>query len=236
MANERFKGFLTEGMLALSHGNSIWDMVTGLFGKKAAGAAETAVGGFGKGYGDEHQLETLHSELKPKVLARWGWFINKNYKGHTGLRAIKAERKLKELRLFITSWDQKVSIGEKKTTVTSGAKDAEQKKIEEVKQIFSVKTNHAKDWIISVVKMIETAPNEEEGYLKVLSYFDLTQLPRMPAPGEKDYIDTIEDWQKRILGANPTEGIKQHINNYAQKIEEKPKGFLYRIMSRFNPF
>ncbi len=233
MANERFRNLFTEGMIAISHGNSIWDMATGLFGKKAAGAAETAVASFDKGYGDEHQLVQIYADLDPDVLKIWNRFINSNFSGHTGVRAIMAERKRKLLRLFITSMDQKVQMGERTKTVTPAAKDIPQKKVEEVTPIFSKKTNHARDWITRMVAMIKAEPTEEQGFRKVLEYFDgLPQLPRMPTQDETDFLDKVEGLQKRLLGANPTEGVKQHIEQLAAKIEEKPKGLLYRLMSR----
>ncbi len=236
MANEGFKNFVSTSMLAISHGNSVWDMFTGLFGKKSPDAAEMAMGNFGKGWGDEHQMELIHKDLSVEQLTAWNAFIHWNYMNHTGARGIVAQRRLKSLRMFITSWDQKVPIGERKTSVTSGAKDAEAKKIEEVKQIFSVKSNHARDWIQRVAEMIKSESTPEAGYRKVLKYFDLAQLPRMPAPGEKDFIDTLEGWQEKIIGSDPTKGVAEKMQAYAQRIEEQPKGLLYRILSRFSPF
>ena len=235
MAYEYFKNLFTEGMISISHGNSIWDIITGFFGKKSS-TAESKAGDFGKGWGDEHQMEQLHGELTEEELSIWNGFITWNYMGHTGLRAITANSRLKRLRFFITSWDQKAPIGEQRTSLNSATKEAEAKKIEVVKQIFSVKTNHAKDWIKRIVVMIKAEPTKEEGYRKVLTYFDLPQLPRMPAPGEKHFLDTLEEWQEKVLGADPMKGAAEKIQAYAQKIEQKPKGLLYRILSRFSPF
>ena len=259
MANEFLKNILPNGIMAVAHGNSLWDFFKGFGGKKDPNAAENAAGRFGGGWGDEQQLAKERSILANPAGEIWDDLIATGYTNFSGLRKIQARDKLKDLRLFLTSWDKLEENGTETTKKDTTLKSGTVKKVEQVKKVFGPSTKNAHAFMLRMVEIIteeekrlgeeaaKAAPDvaltdaqkrefRVQGCHKVLRHFDTIPLPRMPLPGDKDFIDTIEEWQEKILGSNPTEGVKKHIDTYVKKIEEKPKGFLYRIMSRFSPF
>jgi len=187
MANERFKNFLTEGIVAISHGNSLFDTFKGLFG--SGRTSEQKVVDFGrKGWKDEHDMEEINAYLEkkhPGVLKDWLGLKTYLNEGHTGLRAKAADRADDQLRYFIASWDQPVETGESSRETIVKTKAGEDVKTKVVKKTYSGKTHKGAEFIVRVVKIIQAEPTLEQGYLQAIAYFDNgSKLPRPKLPGE----------------------------------------------------
>lgn len=199
--------------------------------------AEAKAGKFGSGWGDEHQnlelLAKLEDELEEQHRPIWMDFIRYNYIDRKGASTrFNARRQLKQLRLFLTSWDSEKKIGTK-TTTTEDKELA--KKVQLVEDVFKDPTLHALSFVVRCVNII--LEKEEEELAKLKLKVAEKQQKADAKPGEKyiigitkagerhcreaGYIELVRYFQAAQLPVMPTPGDKHLTKSIDEWIETR---------------
>lgn len=152
------------GWITSIFAHSIGEITDGLW---RTATAENKAGDFGRGWGDEHQLQELLNKLKAEHRPIWMDFVRWNYLDRRGSATrVNARRQLKQLRLFLTSWDSLTESGTKTTnTEQKGEKDLTTK-VQLVEKIFKPPTEHALGFVACCVEIILEAEKFELERLK----------------------------------------------------------------------
>lgn len=207
------------------HLHTVWEMFSSLFNLRES---ELKASDFGKGWGDEHQWLELLMKLKSGDRDIFERFIVWHYLGRKRLEGVTADRALRHLREFITSWDRdRVEIGTM-TTKTNRQLKATTINIEEVKKVFGKGTTNGQKFIEECVTTICKAAGEahakllaarqlptpqsdadhklfEEGclhygYVALVRRFRTAQIPTLPIGDEQSFSRRLDQMFEKMLG------------------------------------
>lgn len=141
------------GWLSAIFFHSIGEAADGLW-KKVTTTAEDKVADYGRGFGDEHQDEELKAKLKVNVRPVWTGFMYWIFVDRNGIvTRFFAQRRQKQLRLFLTSWDKQDEKGILTTTYDEVVDGKVQKK-QLVAQVFKPLSRNALGFVNRCVQII----------------------------------------------------------------------------------